>query len=253
MSINATTSLVVDSLYNSPYKGYYKKDYLAVIERLSKMGAGYFEDWMVDDFVREIVGGSESILKRYSKLGKAKQCAISMLEHYIFWTYEIGNKEEGDKLKKAFEETTKLKYNYKKVADIIRYNTTSKEVVPNNKSVLIAITPPKNKCVKFNVEGVIYPPEKPEEEHTVKNEVIFENVERRGFNFKWLMLMIILIVIINYKDVVEIFGNNKQDYLKHFTLFLKGANVIFKEVREVASPIVKDVMNQTNKVFNRIY
>lgn len=50
---------------------------------------------MVDDFVNQIVGGTK--LKRYPKLGKSKECAR---EHYIYWSYEIGNVEEAENIKK---------------------------------------------------------------------------------------------------------------------------------------------------------
>jgi tRNA(His) 5'-end guanylyltransferase len=112
-SINQITAVIVESLLNSPYKGYYKKDYLSVLKTLNSIyqEKQKFEDWMVDDFVNQIVGGTKDLLKRYPKLGKSKECARNMLEHYIYWTYEIGNDEEAENIKKAYEETTGLKYN----------------------------------------------------------------------------------------------------------------------------------------------
>ena len=95
-SINQITAVIVESLLNSPYKGYYKKDYLSVLKTLNSIyqEKQKFEDWMVDDFVNQIVGGTNDLLKRYVKLGKSKECARNMLEHYIYWTYEIENIED---------------------------------------------------------------------------------------------------------------------------------------------------------------
>ena len=163
-SINQITAVVVESLLNSPYKGYYKKDYLSVLKTLHSIyqEKQKFEDWMVDDFVNQIVGGTNDLLKRYVNLGKSKECARNMLEHYIYWTYEIGNNKEGENIKKSYEETTGLKYNKNKIKDIIHINTLEKvSKEPSSKSITITFTPPKhldkNKIIKFSLEGTIEP------------------------------------------------------------------------------------------------
>ncbi len=254
-NINAITYVVVDSLFNSPYKGYYKKEYLAVLDRLYKMGAGHFEDWMVDDFVSEIAGGAEVLLKRFPKLGKSKKCAVSMLEHYIFWTYEIGNKEEGDKLKKSFEETTGVKYNMKKVADIIHFNTSSKELpVDSSKSVVITVTPPKNKFVEFEVKGTVYPrlidckkgSFKPEEVENHKMTPL------KSSSWKWMVIFIVLFLIINYTEIIHMIEVDKLD-----TLVEKSKKYIY-EAKDIAIPFlthpqVNEAIKRANNVFNRLY
>jgi len=161
-SINQITAVIVESLLNSPYKGYYKKDYLSVLKTLNSIyqEKQKFEDWMVDDFVNQIVGGTKDLLKRYPKLGKSKECARNMLEHYIYWSYEIGNVEEAENIKKSYEETTGLKYNKNKLQDIIYVNNTTTVVSPTtSKSVTFTFTPPKhldkNKIFRFNIEGSI--------------------------------------------------------------------------------------------------
>jgi hypothetical protein len=163
-SINQITAVIVESLLNSPYKGYYKKDYLSVLKTLNSIyqEKQKFEDWMVDDFVNQIVGGTKDLLKRYPKLGKSKECARNMLEHYIYWSYEIGNVEEAENIKKSYEETTGLKYNKNKLQDIIYVNNTTTVVSPTtSKSVTFTFTPPKhldkNKIFRFNIEGSIEP------------------------------------------------------------------------------------------------
>jgi hypothetical protein len=168
-SINQITAVIVESLLNSPYKGYYKKDYLSVLKTLNSIyqEKQKFEDWMVDDFVNQIVGGTKDLLKRYPKLGKSKECARNMLEHYIYWSYEIGNVEESENIKKSYEETTGLKYNKNKLQDIIYVNNTTTVVSPiTSKSVTFTFTPPKhldkNKIFRFNIEGSIEPTEEKE-------------------------------------------------------------------------------------------
>ena len=239
--MNTITSLVVDSLYNSPYKGYYKKEYLAILDRLYKMGTGYFENWMVDEFVTEIVGGTDVLLKRYAKLGKSKKCAVSMLEHYIFWAYEIGNTEEGDRIKKAFEETTGLKYNKKKVADIIRFNTTSKteEKITSNKAITITITPPKNldknKILKFNVEGTIEP---------LNDDTVVEPKRSNFLFFLFIFILLFVLVVVTFKtDIYD------------FAIFISKQELpkLIKSRINLYIPVFKKVIEEANLAFNRIY
>ena len=254
-NINAITYVVIDSLVNSPYKGYYKKEYISILDRLFKMGTGCFEDWMVDEFVSEIVGGAEVLLKRFPKLGKSKKCAISMLEHYIFWTYEIGNTEEGDKLKKSFEEVTGVKYNAKKVTDIIHFNTSSKELpVDSNKSVVITVTPPKNKFVEFEVKGTVYPRLIDVKKNTVSFNPEKEEVEKhRGSSWKWIVIFIVLFLIINYTEIVEMIEVDKNIpvFLKH-TLVEKSKKYIY-EAKDIAIPVMNEAIKRANNVFNRLY
>jgi tRNA(His) 5'-end guanylyltransferase len=191
-SINQITAVVVESLLNSPYKGYYKKDYLSVLKTLNSIyqEKQKFEDWMVDDFVNQIVGGTKDLLKRYPKLGKSKECARNMLEHYIYWSYEIGNVEEAENIKKSYEETTGLKYNKNKLQDIIYVNkgvvqssglvvqSSGLVVCPTtSKSATFTFTPPKhldkNKIFRFNIEGSI---EHAVEEKEMKTNNIFINM-----------------------------------------------------------------------------
>lgn len=255
-NINAITYVVIDSLVNSPYKGYYKKEYLSILDRLFKMGTVYFEDWMVDEFVSEIVGGAEVLLKRFPKLGKSKKCAVSMLEHYIFWTYEIGNTEEGDKLKKSFEEVTGVKYNAKKVTDIIHFNTSSKELpVDSNKSVVITVTPPKNKFVEFEVKGIVYPRLIDVKKNTFKEELI-ENPKRtplKGSSWKWMVIFIVLFLIINYTEILDMIEVDKNIpvFLKH-TLVEKSKKYIY-EAKDIAIPVMNEAIKRANNVFNRLY
>ncbi len=173
-SINQITAVVVESLLNSPYKGYYKKEYLSVLNTLNSIyqEKEKFEDWMVDDFVNQIVGGTNDLLKRYNKLGKSKECARNMIEHYIYWTNEIGNTEEAQNIQKAYEQTTGRKYSKEKMKDIIHINTLEKVVVKDTaKTITITITPPKyldkNKILKFDFQGTIEP--------VIKEEVVKED------------------------------------------------------------------------------
>jgi len=271
-AINQITAIIVESLLNSPYKGYYKKDYLSVLKTLNSIHQEKqkFEDWMVDDFVNQIVGGTNDLLKRYVKLGKSKECARNMLEHYIYWTYEIGNTEEAENIKKAYEETTGLKYNKNKIEDIIHNNTKTleKPVSSNSKTIVITITPPKNldknKILKFNFEGTIEPIPEPEEE-VVKEDVKEINVAPQ-VDFKIFMSILIFCILLfqfaippqvkrqALKDVEALFlymgelgvymlNHNISTKIKMFACGLKDASI----------PIIKDIINKTNTVYNRLY
>ncbi len=264
-SINQITAIIVESLLNSPYKGYYKKDYLSVLKTLNSIyqEKQKFEDWMVDDFVNQIVGGTNDLLKRYVKLGKSKECARNMLEHYIYWTYEIGKSEEAENIKKAYEETTGLKYNKNKIEDIIHSNTKTleKEVTSNSKTIIITITPPKNldknKILKFNFEGTIEP---------ISEEVnhVEEPIERPQVDFKVFIFILFFCFLLfqfaipdpvkrqAFKDVealllhigevgIYILNHNVSTKIKIFACDLKEASI----------PIFKDIINNT--VYNRLY
>jgi hypothetical protein len=264
-SINQITAIIVESLLNSPYKGYYKKDYLSVLKTFQSIyqEKQKFEDWMVDDFVNQIVGGTNDLLKRYNKLGKSKECARNMLEHYIYWTYEIGNNEEAENIKKAYEETTGLKYNQNKIQDIIHINTLEKVAKePSSKSITITITPPKhldkNKILKFNFEGTIEPiPEEVKvEEVKAKEEVIEEETKNyAGTFFTILILSIVLFYFAipasvkeqAFKDVNALFIS-----LGEFVVFI-GNHRFPRGIKEVTSPILKEIMSKTNTVYNRLY
>ncbi len=270
-AINQITAVIVESLLNSPYKGYYKKDYLSVLKTLNSIyqEKQKFEDWMVDDFVNQIVGGTNDLLKRYVKLGKSKECARNMLEHYIYWTYEIGNTEEAENIKKAYEETTGLKYNKNKIEDIIHSNTKTleKEVPCNSKSITITFTPPKhldkNKIFKFNFEGTIEPVSEASSVETQTNEE-----DALQFNFKMFMYFFILIFCIllfqfaipspvkrqALKDIEALFL-----YIGELGIYILNHNVSTKikmfacGLKEASIPIIKDIINKTNTVYNRLY
>ena len=265
-SINQITSVIVESLLNSSYKGYYKKDYLSVLKTLYYIyqEKQKFEDWMVDDFVNQIVGGTNDLLKRYNKLGKSKECARNMLEHYIYWTYEIGNDEEAENIKKAYEETTGLKYNKNKIQDIIHINTLEKVAKePSSKSIIITITPPKhldkNKILKFTFEGTIEPiPEEVKvEEDEVKEIVVIEEETKNyaGTFFTILFLSIVLFYFAipspvkeqSFKDINTLFIS-----LGEFMVFI-GNHRFPRAIKEISSPILKEIMSKTNTVYNRLY
>lgn len=258
-SINQITSVIVESLLNSSYKGYYKKDYLSVLKTLYYIyqEKQKFEDWMVDDFVNQIVGGTNDLLKRYNKLGKSKECARNMLEHYIYWTYEIGNDEEAENIKKAYEETTGLKYNKNKIQDIIHINTLEKVAKePSSKSIIITITPPKhldkNKILKFNFEGTI----EPIVEEVKAEEVIEEETNNyAGTFFTILFLSIVLFHFAipasvkeqAFKDVNSLFIR-----LCEFVVFI-GNHRFPRAIKEVSAPMLKNIIDKTNSVYTRIY
>ncbi len=270
-AINQITAVIVESLLNSPYKGYYKKDYLSVLKTLNSIyqEKQKFEDWMVDDFVNQIVGGTNDLLKRYVKLGKSKECARNMLEHYIYWTYEIGNTEEAENIKKAYEETTGLKYNKNKIEDLIHSNTKTleKPASSNSKTIVITITPPKhldkNKILKFNFEGTIEPIS---EEVKPVDEPIEELVERPQIDLKIFMFILIFSLLLfqfaiptqvkrqALKDVEALFL-----YIGELGIYILNHNVSTKikmfacGLKEAAIPIFKDIMNKTNTVYNRLY
>ncbi len=259
-SINQITAVIVESLLNSPYKGYYKKDYLSVLKTLQSIyqEKQNFEDWMVDDFVNQIVGGTNDLLKRYNKLGKSKECARNMLEHYIYWTYEIGNDEEAENIKKAYEETTGVKYNKNKIQDIIHINTLEKVAKePSSKSITITITPPKhldkNKILKFNFEGTIEPIA--EEVVKAEEEVKEETKNYAGTFFTILFLSIVLFHFAipspvkeqAFKDVNSLFIS-----LGEFVVFI-GNHRFPKAIKEVSVPIFKNIIEKTNSVYTRIY
>ncbi len=258
-SINQITAIVVESLLNSPYKGYYKKDYLSVLKTLNSIyqEKQKFEDWMVDDFVNQIVGGTNDLLKRYNKLGKSKECARNMLEHYIYWTYEIGNDEEAENIKKAYEETTGLKYNKNKIQDIIHINTLEKVVKePSSKSIIVTITPPKhldkNKILKFNFEGTI---EAKEEVKVVEVVKIEETKNYAGTFFSILFLSILLFHFAIPASIKEqTFKNINTLFINLWELGVFVGNQRFpKAIKETTAPIFKEIMAKTNAVYNRIY
>jgi hypothetical protein len=275
-SINQITAVIVESLLNSPYKGYYKKDYLSVLKTLNSIyqEKQKFEDWMVDDFVNQIVGGTNDLLKRYNKLGKSKECARNMLEHYIYWTYEIENTEEAENIKKAYEETTGLKYNKNKIEDLIHNNTKTleKEAPVNSKTIVITITPPKNldknKILKFNFEGTIEPIAEPvsvdpvvePEEKEINLEYSFQ-IDLKIFMYILIFSLLLFqfaipspVKIQALKDVESLFlymgelgvyilNHNISTKIKMFACGLKDASI----------PIFKDIMNKTNTIYNRLY
>jgi hypothetical protein len=282
-SINQITAVIVESLLNSPYKGYYKKDYLSVLKTLNSIyqEKQKFEDWMVDDFVNQIVGGTNDLLKRYVKLGKSKECARNMLEHYIYWTYEIENTEEAENIKKAYEETTGLKYNKNKIEDLIHNNTKTleKEAPSNSKTIVITITPPKNldknKILKFNFEGTIEPIPEPVSLGPVVEEPVEELVEKEinleySFQIDLKIFMFTFILIFSLllfqfaipspvkrqalKDVEALFL-----YIGELGVYVLNHNVSNKikmfasGLKEASIPIFKDIMNKTNTVYNRLY
>ena len=268
-SINQITAVIVESLLNSPYKGYYKKDYLSVLKTLNSIyqEKQKFEDWMVDDFVNQIVGGTNDLLKRYNKLGKSKECARNMLEHYIYWTYEIENTEEAENIKKAYEETTGLKYNKNKIEDLIHSNTKTleKEAPVNSKTIVITITPPKNldknKILKFNFEGTIEPISE-----EVKPVPVEELVERPQVDFKvFIFIFIFCILLFQFaipspvkrqalKDVETLFL-----YIGELGVYILNHSISTKikifacGLKEASIPIFKDIINKTNTVYNRLY
>ncbi len=259
-SINQITAIIVESLLNSPYKGYYKKEYLSVLKTLNSIyqEKQKFEDWMVDDFVNQIVGGTNDLLKRYNKLGKSKECARNMLEHYIYWTYEIGNDEEAENIKKAYEETTGLKYNKNKIQDIIHINTLEKVVKePSSKSIIVTITPPKhldkNKILKFNFEGTIEPIA---EEVKVTEEIKGEETKNYAGTFFAILFLSILLFHFAIPDPVK-----EQTFKDINTLFVNlwelgvfvGNHRFPKAIKETTAPILKEIMSKTNAVYNRLY
>jgi hypothetical protein len=273
-SINQITAVIVESLLNSPYKGYYKKDYLSVLKTLNSIyqEKQKFEDWMVDDFVNQIVGGTNDLLKRYNKLGKSKECARNMLEHYIYWTYEIENTEEAENIKKAYEETTGLKYNKNKIEDLIHNNTKTleKEAPSNSKTIVITITPPKhldkNKILKFNFEGTIEPIAEPVSdalgpvEEEIKLEYSFQidlKIFMYIFAFSLLLFQFAIPSPVKRQALKDIEGLFL--YIGELGLYILNHNVSNKiklfacGLKEASVPIFKDIMNKTNTIYNRLY
>ena len=275
-SINQITAVIVESLLNSPYKGYYKKDYLSVLKTLNSIyqEKQKFEDWMVDDFVNQIVGGTNDLLKRYVKLGKSKECARNMLEHYIYWTYEIENTEEAENIKKAYEETTGLKYNKNKIEDLIHNNTKTleKEAPSNSKTIVITITPPKNldknKILKFNFEGTIEPIAEPVSVGPVVEEPVEEITLKYSFQIDLKIFMFILIfslLLFQFAIPTQVKRQALKDveglflYMGELGVYILNHNIsnkikIFASgLKEASIPIIKDIMNKTNTVYNRLY
>ena len=275
-SINQITAVIVESLLNSPYKGYYKKDYLSVLKTLNSIyqEKQKFEDWMVDDFVNQIVGGTNDLLKRYVKLGKSKECARNMLEHYIYWTYEIENIEEAENIKKAYEETTGLKYNKNKIEDLIHNNTKTleKQAPVNSKSIIITITPPKNldknKILKFNFEGTIEPIAEPVEEVKPVEEPVEEITLKYSFQIDIKVFMFILIfslLLFQFAIPTQVKRQALKDveglflYMGELGVYILNHSISNKiktfasGLKEASTPIIKDIMNKTNTVYNRLY
>jgi hypothetical protein len=183
-----------------------------------------------------------------------------MLEHYIYWTYEIENTEEAENIKKAYEETTGVKYNKNKIQDIIHINTLEKVAKePSSKSITITITPPKhldkNKILKFNFEGTIEPISeevvKAEEEVIVEEET--KNYAGTFFTILFLSIMLFYFAIPDsvkeqaFKDVNTLFIS-----LGEFMIFI-GNNRFPRAIKEVSVPIFKNIMSKTNEVYNRLY
>jgi hypothetical protein len=181
-----------------------------------------------------------------------------MLEHYIYWTYEIGNDEEAENIKKAYEETTGVKYNKNKIQDIIHINTLEKVAKePSSKTITITITPPKhldkNKILKFNFEGTIEPIA--EEVVKAEEEVKEETKNYAGTFFTILFLSIVLFHFAipssvkeqAFKDVNSLFIS-----LGEFVVFI-GNQRFPKAIKEVSVPIFKNIIEKTNSVYTRIY
>jgi hypothetical protein len=227
------------------------------------------------------VGGTNDLLKRYNKLGKSKECARNMLEHYIYWTYEIENTEEAENIKKAYEETTGLKYNKNKIEDLIHNNTKTieKEAPSNSKTIVITITPPKNldknKILKFNFEGTIEPIAEPVSVDPVVEEPVEELVEKEinleySFQIDLKIFMFFFIFVFSLllfqfaipspvkrqalKDVEALFL-----YIGELGVYILNHNISTKikmfasGLKEASIPIFKDIMNKTNTVYNRLY
>jgi hypothetical protein len=180
-----------------------------------------------------------------------------MLEHYIYWTYEIGNDEEAENIKKAYEETTGLKYNKNKIQDIIHINTLEKVIKePSSKSIIVTITPPKhldkNKILKFNFEGTIEAKEEVKVAEIVKIE---ETKNYAGTFFAILFLSILLFHFAIPASIKEqTFKNINTLFINLWELGVFVGNQRFpKAIKESTAPIFKEIMAKTNAVYNRIY
>jgi hypothetical protein len=141
----------------------------------------------------------------------------------------------------------------KKVTDIIHFNTSSKELpVDSNKSVVITVTPPKNKFVEFEVKGIVYPRLIDCKKNTVSFNPEKEEVEKhRGSSWKWMVIFIVLFLIINYTEILEMIEVDKNIFLKH-TLVEKSKKYIY-EAKDIAIPVMNEAIKIANNVFNRLY
>jgi hypothetical protein len=119
-TIKQVTSKVVDSLLKNPHKKHYEKEYVTLLEQIVDVRdtTKFFDEWMVDFFIEDIIDTAEPLLDDYKKLSAdGKKCAQYMIKHYIYWYYNTGQKEAGDILKYKSELKIKLKYNSNCIID----------------------------------------------------------------------------------------------------------------------------------------
>lgn len=120
------TSSVIDSLLKNPYKKQYEKEYITLLEQIVGVRdtTKFFDEWMIDFFVEDMIKKSIPLIESYKTLSKeGKECAKYMLNHYVYWYYKTEQKEGGD----ALREYMKMKIN-------VNYNSknTEKQIHPVN-------------------------------------------------------------------------------------------------------------------------
>ncbi len=146
-TIKQVTSKVIDSLLKNPYKKHYEKEYVTLLEQIVYVRdtTNFFDEWMVDFFVEDIIDTAEPLLKDYKTLSTdGKKCAQYMLKHYIYWYYNTGKKDEGDVLKYKSELKAKIKYEPKYIEKLVSPNTTNVNTEEIGKTFEMAI------CKLFN-------------------------------------------------------------------------------------------------------
>jgi hypothetical protein len=116
------TSKVVDSLLKNPHKKNYEKEYITLLEQIVEVRdkRNFFDDWMVDFFIEDIIDTAEPLLNDYKSLSvDGKKCAKYMLHHYIYWYYNTDQEDAGDVLKYKTELKAKIKYDPKYVEKML--------------------------------------------------------------------------------------------------------------------------------------
>jgi hypothetical protein len=120
--LKQVTSKVVDSLLKNPHKKNYEKEYITLLEQIVELRdkRNFFDDWMVDFFIEDIIDTAEPLLNDYKTLSvDGKKCAKYMLHHYIYWYYNTDQEDAGDVLKYKTELKAKIKYESSYVENLL--------------------------------------------------------------------------------------------------------------------------------------